>query len=342
MASVSVPSTRSRRLRRGLLATVVAAGVLVVPVTLAGPASAAPCPVLPLPLPIPLPCLATPAATSPAVITGETKIGRTIKASEPQWDQSGVTTTFQWLRDGADIADATTASYALTGDDFGTTIMVRATGTNSLMLPGTSDSAAVEPEMGDAITPVTRPVVTGSTAVGGTLTTTDGTWGEPVPTFEYQWYRSRPSGSGSQRIEGAGTASYSPIAADAGRKIVAIVVAERIGYAKGAGLSNVVIVPKAVSTTALALLKRTVRTSQSAQVRVTLSSSAGIVPTGFVAIFDGVRRLRTFAFAMPANGVATFNIKRLARGTHRLTARYAGDNAHAGSVSPVQVLTVTK
>ena len=82
--------------------------------------------------------------------------------------------------------------------------------------------------------------------------------------------------------------------------------------------------------------------SQSATVRVTLRSGAGLVPTGVVGIFDGSRRLRTYGFTQPAGGVATFNIQRLARGQHRLTARYVGDNAHTASVSGVQVLTVTR
>ena len=47
--------------------------------------------------------------------------------------------------------------------------------------------------------------------------------------------------------------------------------------------------------------------------RVSLRSGAGLVPTGVVGIFDGKVRLRTFRFAQPANGVATFTIKRLAR-----------------------------
>lgn len=56
------------------------------------------------------------------------------------------------------------------------------------------------------------PVVTGTTTVGQTLTTTDGTWtGAPAPTFTYQWFRS-PSTS----IGGATSSTYVLVAGDVG------------------------------------------------------------------------------------------------------------------------------
>ena len=56
------------------------------------------------------------------------------------------------------------------------------------------------------------PAVTGTTTVGSTLTTTDGTWtGAPAPTFTYQWFRS-PSTS----IGGATSSSYVLVIGDRG------------------------------------------------------------------------------------------------------------------------------
>jgi alpha-tubulin suppressor-like RCC1 family protein len=56
------------------------------------------------------------------------------------------------------------------------------------------------------------PVVTGTTTVGSTLTTTDGTWtGAPAPTFTYQWFRS-PSTS----IGGATSSTYVLVTGDRG------------------------------------------------------------------------------------------------------------------------------
>ncbi len=339
---ISTLSTRS--LRAGLVVAAVTTGLLVVP---AGPARADLC----VPLPgfpcIPgVPALLPPIATTPTTITGTPQVGEVVTATAPVWDQQGVTTTYQWLRDGESITGATTQTYTLTGDDFGTMVSVRAIGANgSLLGPGSSVSEAVEPAKGARITATTAPVVSGTGAVGSPLTTTDGVWGEPAPTYAYQWYRSRSDASGFAIIEGATTASYTPTTADAGRAVVVLVVADRFGYEKGAAVSNVVRVPsaaRAASTTSLTLLRRTVTKTQTPTLRVVLGSRTGVKPTGRITVFDGTRRVRSLTISASAGGVVTFTIPRQSVGRHRLTARYAGDARHAPSTSGQKVLTVTR
>ena len=337
-----LPSLRSRALFSGLAVAALSGTLLVLP---AAPSYAAPCttpvqiPGLP---PLPPVCLLPPEA-APPMVSGEKKVGTTVTASEPDWDQPDVVTSYQWLRSGTAIPDATTATYELVGDDFGETISVRATGRRAAGLPGTTDdSEAFEPAKGDPIVATARPVLRGSSAVGGTLTTSNGQWGDPEPTYTYQWFRSRTSGAGAQPIPGATTTSYSPVGADAGRKIVARVVAERIGYEKGAAFSGVKAVPRASSTAALTLPRKRVQATQQAVARVVVRSRAGLVPTGTLKVFDGTRVLRTTRLGPGSGGAATFTLPRLKKGIHRLTARYVGDGAHLGTVSAVQVLTVTR
>lgn len=329
------PLTSRRRVRSALVIGALSAGLLVVPVP---QASAAPCIEL-----IPgFPICPQPAAAK-LTITGTPKVGLEVEASEPQWDQDGVTTTYQWARDGEDIPGAVNKKYRLVGDDFDTMITVRATGEGAGPLPGTTpESDPVEPTKGDPITATRAPVLSGSPAIGGTLTTTDGEWGKPDPAFTYQWFRSRFSGSGAEKIEGATQNTYSPVAGDSGRAIVAVVTADRVGYEKGAAVSNPVRVPKADSSTALRLVRSAIKRTQAPSVTVTLTSSVGLVPRGVVTIFDGTRRVRSFTLAQSANGTATFQISRQTVGRHRLTARYVGDTAHRTSTSPVRVLTVTR
>ena len=65
---------------------------------------------------------------------------------------------------------------------------------------------------GSAPVNTVAPAVTGTTTVGSTLTTTNGTWvGSPAPTFTYQWFRS-PSTS----IGGATSSSYVLVIGDRG------------------------------------------------------------------------------------------------------------------------------
>ena len=51
---------------------------------------------------------------------GGTGVGKTLSVTAPQWNMTGVETTYQWLRNGEPIYGATGATYVLTTDDFGT------------------------------------------------------------------------------------------------------------------------------------------------------------------------------------------------------------------------------
>jgi hypothetical protein len=75
---------------------------------------------------------------------------------------------------------------------------------------------------GGAIAPsnLTAPVISGTTTLGSTLTTTDGTWsGTPTPTFTYQWYR------GASPISGATSTTYVTTLADSTANITCQVTA---------------------------------------------------------------------------------------------------------------------
>ena len=130
MALPSSPrrSPLSRSLARAAVVAVTA-GLLVVPVGAAtSPASATACPPV-------IPCIVPPGGAAP-VVTGTRKVGETVTAGDVTWDQTGVTTTYQWLRDGEEITGATMKTYTLTADDFDTMVVVRGEGTNALGIPG--------------------------------------------------------------------------------------------------------------------------------------------------------------------------------------------------------------
>ncbi|MFT4108754.1 Ig-like domain repeat protein [Propionicimonas sp.] len=63
-------------------------------------------------------------------LTGTVKVGRTLKASTGTWGYAAdASFTYEWLRNGAVIAGATTSSYKLTADDAGRGVQVRVTAT---------------------------------------------------------------------------------------------------------------------------------------------------------------------------------------------------------------------
>jgi putative cell wall-binding protein/peptidoglycan/xylan/chitin deacetylase (PgdA/CDA1 family) len=63
------------------------------------------------------------------IITGTARVGTQLTANAGTWTPTGVTFTYQWLRNGTAIPGATAATYTLVAADVGTRISVRVTGT---------------------------------------------------------------------------------------------------------------------------------------------------------------------------------------------------------------------
>ncbi len=151
---------------------------------------------------------------------------------------------YQWLRDGAPIADATTAAYLLTPADLGRAITATVTGTKKGFTSATVDTEPVTPTVGDAIVASLQPRLSGTPALGQTLTASPGTWGTgETPTFGYQWLR---DGSVLPSVTGA---TYVVTAADLGRALAVRVTATRTAYAPGVFTTSAVTVPKAATST---------------------------------------------------------------------------------------------
>ncbi|MDN4171913.1 Ig-like domain repeat protein [Nocardioides sp. SOB77] len=173
----------------------------------------------------------SPVATKAVAVPATAKVGTLVAATPPVWDENAtdVVTTYQWLRAGAPIAGATTATYTPTAEDLGKALSVRATGTrDKAPEPTVSTSSAVTVAQGDAPTATVQPAVQGVAEVGETLAVRPPTWsGTGTTANTYQWLRD------GQPIAGATTATYVVTAADAGRALSARVTGTRTGYAAG-------------------------------------------------------------------------------------------------------------
>lgn len=77
-------------------------------------------------------------AESAPAISGTPAVGLTLTASNGTWSAPDVKTGYQWTRDGAAIAGATTSSYLVTPDDVGHQLSVTVSATK----PGYADGAA--------------------------------------------------------------------------------------------------------------------------------------------------------------------------------------------------------
>ena len=171
-------------------------------------AAATPTPsALPSPSPTPTPAAFTSAPVP--TISGTPAPGRTLTAVTGTWKPTPTTFTYQWLRSGAAIAGATAATYTPVSADLDRGLSVRVTATRSGYTTTSVTSAARTVLREFTASPA--PTVSGTFAVGKTLTLSHGVWSPTPDSVTYRWYR------GSTAISGATGKTYKLVADDAGR-----------------------------------------------------------------------------------------------------------------------------
>lgn len=215
-------------------------------------------------------------ATTPW-ISGTPAVGRALSAQVDGWSPTPAKVTYQWLRDGVAIKKATKSTYTPVAADAGRTLTVRITasrpGYQSVTLVTHPDDAVVI----DTLAPqmLTRPVLTGTVAVGSKVGVNPGTWDVKPTSYRYQWYLN------AEPIPGATASSYTPIAPDLGEELTVVVTPVRSGYpeADGADANSVTVVEgvalKASKAPALTVGGKTVKSVKSGQ---TITTTAGTWP----------------------------------------------------------------
>ncbi|QAY72440.1 hypothetical protein ET445_02875 [Agromyces protaetiae] len=159
-------------------------------------------------------------------IAGDLVPGASLTATIPTWRPGANTKSFQWLRDGVPIADATKRTYKLTGADAGSRLSFAVT----VVKPGYSTGYQVSDETDEvaigAFTQTPVPKVKGPFryANGNPLTVTTGTW-KPAGTtdFAYEWFR-------DGEATGQNGAEYELSPDDVGATLTVRVTGSRPGY----------------------------------------------------------------------------------------------------------------
>lgn len=166
--------------------------------------------------------------------------------------------------------------------------------------------------------------------VGGLLSIDPGTWLGGVsivePLFAYQWYNTAGA------IPGATSREYVPTLADAGEPVAATVTATLTGFLDGLGITNVVRVPKAASTTRLSKAG-----ARMVSFRVTPGAAR---PTGKVRLMENGKQLRTVRLRTADDGRRTVRLPRLGPGAHRIRAVYLGNTSLKRSSSKALRFTI--
>ncbi len=176
-----------------------------------------------------------PQRVSEPTITGSIQVGQTLTANPGSWTSpTAITFSYQWERCNsvgsacANIGGAIGQSYVIQAADAGSTLRIAVTATNSSgsSTATSNNTAAVpgSPTGGPALTH--EPTVTGTPAVGQTLTAATGTWTGTAPiTFAFQWQRCNSGGAACVDLAGATQQTYTIQATDAGSTLRVIVTA---------------------------------------------------------------------------------------------------------------------
>ncbi|RFA10641.1 hypothetical protein B7R54_16595 [Subtercola boreus] len=162
--------------------------------------------------------------TGTPTITGSAVRGQVLKAVPGSWGPAPVALSYQWRRDGVDVAGATAATYTAVLGDMGTKLSVAVTGTKSSYSTVTTESAPTAAVLPKSLTATPKPTVGGTAAVGQTLGATAGTWTPAPVTLTYQWSR------GGAPVAGATSPTYALTNADAGSTMSVTVEGSKSGY----------------------------------------------------------------------------------------------------------------
>ena len=163
-------------------------------------------------------------STSPLpTITGTATVGQTLTANTGDWTPTPDAFAYQWYRNTTAISGATSSTYVLTTSEVGYTITVKVTAdkTDYPLTARTSTSTAI---VGNLITVSPYPTISGTFAVGKTITAVPGAWTPSTVSFAYQWNRNGTA------ITGATSSSYTLVAADYSNYISLTVTASATNY----------------------------------------------------------------------------------------------------------------
>ncbi|HEY1688721.1 MAG TPA: hypothetical protein VGF95_07625 [Solirubrobacteraceae bacterium] len=126
--------------------------------------------------------------------------GQTLACLAGAWTEYPTGYTYQWLRDGAEVAGATHQTYTVAAAAETASLQCRATASNA---GGGAAAITAAAEPASALpAPTGSPEVSGSSEEGETLTCAPGSWSGDPTGFSYQWLRNGIS------ISGASSNSY--------------------------------------------------------------------------------------------------------------------------------------
>lgn len=156
-------------------------------------------------------------------VKGAARVGSRLTVAPGRW-KPRAKLSYRWYRGTKAIKGATRSTYTLAAADRGARISVKVTGRAKGYTTRTRTSRQTSRVAAGRFVAGT-PTISGTAAVGSTLTGTGGTW-RPSATLTYQWYR------GATAIPGATSSTYTAVAADRGHALTLRAAGSRSGYVR--------------------------------------------------------------------------------------------------------------
>jgi hypothetical protein len=161
-------------------------------------------------------------ASSTPTVSGTARVGRALTVTTGVWAR-GATLSYQWSADGVAVRGATATSFTPSAAHRGKTITVTVTGKLAGYTSVTKTSKPT-PAVAAGILNGTTPTIRGTARVGATLTAVPGAWTSGAK-LTRQWF------ADGVAIRGATGATFTPTAAQRGKKITVTVTGTLPGYA---------------------------------------------------------------------------------------------------------------
>ena len=156
-----------------------------------------------------------PVNTALPMLSGTAQQGQNLSASTGSWSGSPTGYSYQWQRcdsagnNCANIAGGTSSGLTLGSADVGSTLRATVTASNgSGSASATSAPSAVVAALSSAPANTALPTISGTAAMGSTLTATPGAWTGSPTAYAFQWKRCNSGGSKCSSIAGVTSGTY--------------------------------------------------------------------------------------------------------------------------------------
>ncbi len=179
---------------------------------------------------------AKPAASTAPALSGPPAPGQVLSCSQGIWTESPSSFAYAWKRDGATIGAESGSTYTVTSADQGHGLSCQVTATN-----GAGSTTATSNVLSVALAAPhnsAAPTLSGTPALGETLSCSTGSWDNSPTSYAYAWSR------GGGAIAGQSNSTYLVVAADQGQNLRCEVSATSAGGTSTAA-SNSLLVPAA-------------------------------------------------------------------------------------------------